>query len=348
MRRDVPEIRVGVGSFEGDEVIGLGKEKRPAESRAEPLEIVEGFVRLTVAVGEVADLAAELVSALARGEVDHSGERVPVLGVQPSEHLLARGHGQKPQIHALGAERVAARDSVHDREHLIAAAAAEMELPSLADDAGLESDRLLVIVHGKRAEILGGDDLLRGAVLLADRDLDIARDVDHTHLHCLFGDLEVDHDGLVRVHLDDFLHRGISHHLGGQGVGADRNFDDREFSFRVGATAEVGAFEDDVGVGHADPAIIRDLPHDRARLCLGGCGHGAEREEAEQERDGRYEHRQKPVTARLARHKWRRSFLLRRCQRKPAIFMPFLRVAVKPIRCETLACPIRRPSFRGN
>src|SRR6185295_19544791 len=109
--------------------------------------------------------------ALTRREVDDAGERVPVLRVQAAQHLLAGGDREETQVHALGAERVAARDAVHDRENLVAAPAAEVELPALADDAGLQSDRFLVVVDGQRAEILAGDDLLGRAVLLADGDL---------------------------------------------------------------------------------------------------------------------------------------------------------------------------------
>jgi hypothetical protein len=48
-----------------------------------------------------------------------------------------------------------------------------------------------------------------------------------------------------------------------------RYFDDREFPFGVCGASELGAFDEDVRVGHADPALIRDLTGDRAGLSKG-------------------------------------------------------------------------------
>src|SRR5206468_2981214 len=94
-------------------------------------------------------------------------------------------------------------DPVHDREHLIPASAAEVKLASLADDARLETDRLLVVVDRERAEVFARDDLFRGAVLLADRDLDVSLDVDLLHLDRLLRNLEIHGRGLVCAWADD-------------------------------------------------------------------------------------------------------------------------------------------------
>ena len=215
-----------------------------------------------------------------------------------------------------------------------------MKLASLADDARLETDRLLVVVDRERAEVFARDDLFRGAVLLADRDLDVSLDVDLLHLDRLLRNLEIHGRGLVGVHLDGLLDRGVADASHGQGVVTDRHLHDGEFAFRVGHASKLGSLDENVRVRHPDSTFIRDLSRDRAGLRLGGRYGGSNERGAEEERDDEGEDRQVLATSKMARHMRNRSFPGRGCHRKPAILMPFLGARVKAIHCNMPACRV--------
>ena len=142
----VPEVRVGECSFVGDVVIRLGEQEGAAQPHTQALEVVELLVMLAVSIGEVARFPSESIPALARGQADDSRERIPVLGVHSTHHLLARRNREKPEIHPFGLERITAGDAVDDREHFVRPTAAEVKLPALADDSGLEADRVFVVI----------------------------------------------------------------------------------------------------------------------------------------------------------------------------------------------------------
>src|SRR5207249_10238693 len=108
--------------------------------------VVEGLGGVQVAVGVPPHLARQPVGAFLGGDAHHAGERVAVLGVRPSRDDVGARHRQVGDVGAAAEQRIGGLDAVELILDLARAPAAEVELASLGDDAGLGGGGLPQVV----------------------------------------------------------------------------------------------------------------------------------------------------------------------------------------------------------
>ena len=221
-----------------------------------------------------AGLALEALVPLLGGDLDHAADRLAVLGVEAAgEHLdLIDDRGVDLVAVAAAGQRVVHVHPVDHEHGVVRAAAPDVDGVVLQGHARLLGDHVhhLVQRHGlhlaavQEVGAAGAVDLDQGAL---GRDLE-GLDQDGLHL-----EPEVEVQDLARSQGDGVLAQGVTDVRGPDCVGPrPQPLDDVE-AVGEGHGADVGAGDEDVGVGHRFAALVVEDPAldgGRARGRLGG------------------------------------------------------------------------------
>ncbi len=127
-----------VGGEPGERADGRG----PPGIEREPVVAVERLRGVAVAVGVPAQVASELVAALARGHDEDAGECVAVLRVHAARHQLHAGHRPDRHLCVAAPQHIERLDAVDLDLEILRAAPAHMRLAVRVHDAGLRAEHV--------------------------------------------------------------------------------------------------------------------------------------------------------------------------------------------------------------